>query len=103
MVLHPRHRGNCADFFAAPHQTARIDLAGPRPAINELEHAAARAGRTWNDQLNYILELFRGYRQPDFDDERSVEDWRTLLRLCRFRANETDDWSPFACLWRKTP
>jgi hypothetical protein len=103
MVLNPRHRWNCAGFFAAPHQTAHIDLAGPRSAINELEHAAARAGRTWNDQLNYILELFRGYRPPDFDDERSVEDWRTFMSPWKFRADETDDWSPFTCLWRKTP
>jgi len=49
------------------------------------------------------LELFRGYRPPDFDDERSAEDWRTLLRLCRFRLSEAEDWNPFARLWRKTP
>jgi hypothetical protein len=103
MVLHPRHRGNCADFFVAPQQTERVELAGPRSAIGEIEHAAARAERTWNDQFLYVLELCLGYHLPDFDDERSVEDWRLLLSRCRFRCSEADNWSPCTCLWRKTP
>jgi hypothetical protein len=57
MVLNPRHRGDCADFFVAPHQTARVQLGGPVSAIGEIEHAAARAGRTWNTQLTYVLGL----------------------------------------------
>jgi len=31
--------------------------------ISEIEHAAALAGRTWNTQLTYVLELCLGYRQ----------------------------------------
>ena len=103
MALHPRHRGDCADFFADSDQTEHVQLDGPRSAIGEIEHAAARAGRTWNTQLTYVLELCRGYHPSDFDDERSVEDWRTLLRPCRFRLSEAEDWNPFPCLWRKTP
>ena len=102
MVLHPRYRGNCADFFAAPHQTAYVQLDGPANVIGELEASAARAVRTWNDQLTYIVELCLGYRPSDFDDTRSVEDWHMLLSPCRFRTSEAEDWIPFMCLWRKT-
>ena len=103
MGLHPRYRGNCADFFADPHQTARVQFDGPADVIGDIEHAAAQALRTWNTQFTYVLELCRGYHPPDFDDPRSVEDWRTLLSRCRFRGSEADAWASFTCLWRKTP
>ena len=101
-MLHPRYRGNCADFFVAPHQTASVQLDAPVDVISEIEASAARAGRTWNDQFTYVLKLFLGYHASDFDDMRSVEDWHTLLNPCRFRTSETRDWHPFTCLWRKT-
>lgn len=101
MVLHPRHRGDCADFFAAPDQIARVQLDGPVAVIGAIEHAAAQAGRTWNDQFVYVVGLFLGHHPADFDDGRSVEDWRTLLSPCRFRCNEGEAWSPCTCLWRK--
>lgn len=103
MVLDPRHRGDCADFFAAPDQTARMEVDGPCAAIGELEHAAAKGGRTWNAQLDYVIKVCLGDHLPDFDDGRSVGDWRTLLRPCRFRWMEEEAWTPFTCLWRKTP
>jgi len=103
MVLHPRHRGNCADFFVDPDQTERLELDGPRSAIGELEHAAARAGRTWNTQLTYVMEVCLGDHLPDFDDGRSVEDWRTLLSRRRFRFSEAEAWSSFAAMRRRTP
>ena len=46
MVLNPRHRGDCAVFFVATHQTHRVQLDGPADVIGEIEHAAALAGRT---------------------------------------------------------
>lgn len=103
MVLNPRHRWDCADFFVAPDQTERMQLDGPADVFGEIERAAVRAGRTWNTQLTYVLELCLGYHSSDFDDERSVEDWRTLLRPCAFRSSEAAAWYPFTCLWRKTP
>jgi hypothetical protein len=72
---------------------------GPVAVISAIEHAAARAGRTWNAQFTYVLELCRGYHPTDFDDGRSVEDWRTLLSPCRFRWSEAEVWNPFTCLW----
>ena len=98
MVLDPRHRGDCAEFFVAPDQTESMQLGGPRSAIGEIEHAAARAGRTWNAQLAYVLGLCLGDHPPDFDDARSAEDWRTLLRPCAFRFSEAADWIPFTPL-----
>jgi hypothetical protein len=103
MALHPRHRGDCADFFADLDQTEHVQLDGPRSAIGEIEHAAALAGRTWNTQFVYVVEICLGYHQPEFDDGRSVDDWRTLLSRCAFRVSEAAAWSPCTCLWRKTP
>ena len=97
-MLHPRHRADCGDFFVAPDQTDRIDFKVPADVINDLEREAFRAGRTWNDQLTYVAEVFLGRRPPDFDDPRSVEDWRTLLRSSLYRLTEAGDWLPFACL-----
>src|SRR5688572_23176605 len=98
MQLHPRHRGDCAEFFVAPQQTERIEFGGPVATINAMvyaiEHAAARAGRTWNTQLIYVMSLCLGHHPPDFDDARTVEEWRTLLSPCEFRTSETGDWSP---------
>ena len=51
MVLHPRHRGDCADFFYAPHQDERLEFKVPADVVSEIEQAAARAGRTRNDQI----------------------------------------------------
>jgi hypothetical protein len=103
IVLHPRHRGNCADFFVTPQQTARMEFDSPRTVIWEIEQAAARSGRTWNTQLTYVLGLFLGYHPADFDDQRSIEDWRTLMSPCNFRCNEAEDWSPFTLMWRAKP
>jgi hypothetical protein len=103
MVLHPRHRADCYDLFTAPHETECVAFQGPAGVIAELERDAARTGRTWNAELIYVLEICRGYHPSDFDDPRSVEDWRTLLSPCAFRVNEAADWSPFTCLWRQRP
>jgi hypothetical protein len=103
MVLHPRHRADCYDLFTAPHETGCVAFRRPRLAVCELEPEAARTRRTWNAQLTYLLELCLGYHPPDFDDPRTVEDWRTLLSPCAFRVREGEDWNPFTCLWRKAP
>jgi hypothetical protein len=104
MVLNPRHRADCYDLFTAPHQTASVQFDGPVDVIGEIEHAAARAGRTWNDQLTYVAGISLGHHPTDFDDARSVENWRALLGTCAFRFNEAEDWSSCTCLWkRRTP
>jgi hypothetical protein len=87
----------------ATHQTHRVQLDGPADVISEIEHAAALAGRTWNTQLTYVLELCLGYHPSDFDDGRSVEDWRTLLSACRFRFSEAEAWRSFEAMQRMTP
>ena len=103
MVLNPRHRLDCAEFFVSPNQTAPMQFGGPIDVISEIEHAAVLDGRTGNTQLAYVLDLCLGHHPPDFDDGRSVEDWRTLLSRCAFRFSEAGDWIPCTCLWRKTP
>jgi hypothetical protein len=101
--MHPRHRGDCADFFAAQNQTNRIDLDAPGSTIGEIEHAAAKAGRSWCDQFTYLMGVVMGSHLPDFDDARSVEDWRTLMNPCRLRLRKAEAWIPCACLWGNTP
>jgi len=104
MVLHPRHRADCFDLFTAPHETNAVQFQGPALEIGALEREAARTGRTWNAQLTYCLGVCLGQHRTDFDDPRSVEDWRTLLGPCEYRVRDTVDWSPFTCLWtRRTP
>jgi hypothetical protein len=103
MVLHPCHQAACFDFFTASHETERMQFDGPRSTISALEQAAAQAGRTWNGQLTYVLGLFLGDHPPDFDDGRTVADWRTLLSPCAFRFSESEGWTPCTCLWRKAP
>jgi hypothetical protein len=102
MVLNPRHRADCYDFFTEPHETECVAFQGPADVIYELERDAVRTGRTWNTQLTYCLGLCLGRHRTDFDDPRNVEDWRTLLTPCAFRVREGEDWNPFTCLWRKT-
>lgn len=80
-----------------------MDLNIPVDVLEELEHTAARAGRTWNDQLCYIVGIWLGHHPPDFDDERSVEDWRTLLSSCGYRFTDAEEWIPFIRVLEKTP
>ena len=95
MELHPRHRADCAEFFVAPDHDQLVDLQVPADVREELEHTASRTGRTFNHQLNYIINIYLGRHQPDFDDTRSVEDWCALLSACRYRLTEAEDWIPF--------
>ena len=95
MVLNPRHRGDCAEFFVAPDQTESLQFDGPADAIGAIEHAAASTGRTWNDQFNYVMGVCLGYHLPDFDDARSVEDWRTVMGPCAIRESGGADWTSF--------
>lgn len=103
MRVNPRHRGDCADFFSTPQETARIEFDAPVEVIGEMEHAAAKTGRTWNTLFTYVMGICFGKHLPDFDDPRSVEDWRTLLSDCNFRLRETEGWKPCTCLWRRAP
>jgi hypothetical protein len=74
MALHPRHRANCADFFATPKQSSFMALNMPEDLQAELEHEAALAGRTWNDYVGSIVNILLGH-QPQTSMMRAV--WRT--------------------------
>ena len=100
-MLDPRHRVDCADFFRAPHQRDHLNFKIPVNVISEIELAASRAGRTWNDQICYITGIFLGWRTLDFDDARSVEDWRTLMTGSMVQLDEAGKWFPFNCVGRK--
>lgn len=102
-MLHPRHRGDCSEFFRSPHLTESVQLDALRSTVSDIEHAAAKAGRTWSEQLTYILEVCLGKHLLDFDDPRSTEDWRMLMTPCRLRWSGMEEWYPCEHLWRRTP
>ena len=101
MVLHPRHRWDCTEFFTDSQQREPLQLNGPGAAFDAIGRAAAQAGRTWNAQFSYIMGICFGDRQPDFHDGRSVKDWRDLLSPVSFRLSEDKDWSPCTWMWTK--
>ena len=101
-MIEPRHRADCAEWFSSPNQTEYVLLDMPVSGRSAIEHGAAKAGRTWTDQFFYVLARCRDERLPDFDDVRSVEEWRTLLMSSSYRFNETEEWTRLSCLWRKT-
>ena len=102
MILHPRHRSDCADLFWAPHQIHDMDLQAPDDVFSEVEHAAARAGRTFNDQIAYIGRLLRGVHAPDFEDGRSVGDWCALMNQAKVYVPEVGVWVSFTCMKKTT-
>jgi hypothetical protein len=98
-VRDPRHRADCADLVCAPDQDAWIGLRCPREVTNALEQAAEEAGRTWNDQLLYVIDMCSGHQPPSFDDTRTAEDWRTLMAQMQMQFDEGGQWFPFSYLF----
>ena len=91
----PRHRADCADFFRGPNDDDRLDFRMPPDVIHEIEQAAVQTGRTWNQQLAYILMACFRKLTPTIDDPHTVKEWRALLARTHIRFEEEEDWTPF--------
>src|ERR1043166_2732445 len=51
-----KHRADCSDFYCNPDD-AYIGFRAPLEIVDALEGAAQRAGRTWNEQLSYVIHV----------------------------------------------
>lgn len=59
-----------------------------------MEEAAERAGRTFNAQLEYVINVCMGDRAPHADDGRTEEEWRSLFGQLEYRWTEEEEWAP---------
>jgi hypothetical protein len=93
-----RQRADCADFFVTSKLNKALNIQMPTDLFGELEREAALLGRTWNEHTNYIMRILLGHLTPDFDDARTVEDWRTRMSPCMFQLTEGGEWIPFTVI-----
>lgn len=98
-VRPPKYRADSIEWFHDPKADSKIDFQGSREMYAALEEAAERADRTFNDQVRYVLRVCRGDVATDFDDERSVREWRDLIGEMRMQFNDGDEWIPCRVLF----
>jgi hypothetical protein len=89
----PQHRADCSDFYCHPDDE-HIGFHAPLEVIAALEDAAQRAGRTWNEQLIYVIDICREAERVSPDDERTPNGWRTLMAEVTICLDGTT-WIPF--------
>ncbi|GKS58183.1 hypothetical protein YTPLAS18_17100 [Nitrospira sp.] len=94
-----RHRAECVDFYREPEATERVAWRGPDDVIAVIELAAERTGRTWNEQLNYVLRVCAGDQVPSLDDDRTTRDWQDLMAQMEFSTEDDERWYPCAALF----
>lgn len=94
-----KHRADCADFYCAPEENGRIAFRGPLTVIHALEEASERAGRTFNAQLRYVIEVCRGEEPVAADDDRTVDAWQSLVGQLEMCFDEGDEWIPCAAMF----
>lgn len=102
VVRKPQHRADCADFYCNPEDDASIEFNVPQDTRYALEDAAERAGRTWNEQMTYTLQVCQGDHRVSPDDERTATDWRTLMAdatMCL----DGDNWIPVRGMFPNMP
>lgn len=97
----PKYRADCTGWFHDTDQTARIIFDAPPDVFDVLEQAAKRAGRTFNDQLWYLIDACRGARMLDLADERSLTEWRDLIGQMKMQFNPGEKWRPCSVLFPK--
>lgn len=98
-VRHPKYRADSIEWFHDPTADRKIDFTGPQDVYAAIEEAAERADRTFNDQLLYALRVCRGDVAIDFDDERSVLEWRDLMGQMKMQLNSVDEWIPCSVIF----
>src|SRR5262245_54568134 len=91
----PQHRADCSDFYCNPDDEELVFRASP-DIRDALEDAAQQAGRTWNEQFIYAIEVCRGANVSP-GDERTATDWRTLLADMTMCLD--GEWIPFRAIF----
>jgi len=92
LLRKPQHRADCSDFYCNP-EDKYVGMRASIEVVDAIEDAAQRSGRTWNKQLMFTIQVCRGVESVAADDERTVNDWRTLMAETRICLN--GDWLPF--------
>lgn len=103
LLRSPQHRADCSELYCEPDESERMALRGPNAAIHAMESAAEQAGRTWNSQLQYVVEVCLGDRTPSSDDGRDADDWRATLAGLEICVDEGGTWIPLPTPSRQTP
>jgi hypothetical protein len=89
----PQHRADCSDFYCNPDD-AHIGFYAPLEIVDALEADAQRTGRTWNEQMMYVIHVCQGRERVSPDDERTPNDWRTFMAETTLCLDGTN-WIPF--------
>jgi len=96
----PRYRADCSEFFAEPNENAYLEFDGPSEVFRALEDEAEHAGRTFNAQLRYVIDVcFRG-RPIHADDNRTIRDWQALAGRLSIRFEPNEPWHSCIVLFR---
>lgn len=98
---HLKYRADFAEWFHDPQRDRAMDVEMPDYVLAALEAAAERADRTFSAQLFYVLRVCRGNVATDFYDERTVLEWRDLIREMRMQLNEGGEWIPCSVVFPK--
>lgn len=98
----PKYRADCIEWFHdRARETEKIQFSGPRAVFAAIEQAAERAGRSFNDQLLYVLRVCEGRQALDFSDTRSLSKWRVLIGQLEMQLNEGEAWVPCGLIFPK--
>lgn len=62
----------------------KVDLWIPERTYDIIMEAAALAGRSFDQEMLYITEVFCRYHPPDFEDCRTAEEWEELFLTMRY-------------------
>jgi hypothetical protein len=97
----PKHRADCNEFYCESIEKESLFFRGPNAVFHAIEEASERAGRTCNAQMIYLIKLCRGEQLPLADDERTEEEWRSLLSRLEICLNEGEAWRPCSVILKK--
>ena len=93
-VRDPQYRSDCTDWFHEPSDTKPVQFRIPPDVIYALEDAAELAGRTFNGQMFYVLNVCRGTHPLDLEDRRTLNEWSTLFSQVTMQLHEGKEWIP---------
>ena len=88
----PRYRADCIEFFLDPQDNDSIKFDMPMEVCQAIEKAAERAGKTFNGQLYYVLDVCAYGKPTDPDDQRTIQDWQHLLGQMLLQFNPGEPW-----------
>ena len=98
----PLHRADCTDFYRDPTEDQPIKLQGPLAVLHALELASVQAGRTFNAQLLYMIDVCLGDRAVSADDDRDARSWRAMFAQFEMWVDARAEWVPCTAFLKHT-